>query len=59
MKKFHTLRSQYRREVKEMKTSQKSGAGTDDLYLSKLWCYDALALFGDGEILHLGIPLQI
>ena len=28
MKKLHKLRSQYRREVKEMKTSLKSGAGT-------------------------------
>ena len=32
-----------------MKTSQKPGAGTDDLYLPRLWCYDALAFFGDGD----------
>ena len=49
MKKLHTLRGQYRREVKEMKTSQKSGAGTDNLYLPRLWCYDALAFLGDGD----------
>ena len=49
MKKLHTLRSQYRREVKEMKTSQKSGAGTDDLYLPRLWCYHTLAFLGYGD----------
>ena len=43
MKKLHTLRGQYRREVREIKTSQKSGADTDDLYQPRLWCYDALA----------------
>ena len=47
MKKLHILKSQYRREVKEMKTSQKSGVGTDDLYLPRLSCYDALVLLGD------------
>ena len=36
MKKLHTLRGQYCREMKEMKTSQKSGADTDDLYLPRL-----------------------
>ena len=47
---MHTLRDQYHREVKEMKTSQKSGVGTDDLqYLSRLWCYDVLAFHGDGD----------
>ena len=32
-----------------MKTSQKSGAGTDDLYFPRLWCYDALAFLGDED----------
>ena len=49
MKKLHTLRSQYRREMKEMKTLQKSGAATDDLYLPRLWCYHALAWLGHGD----------
>ena len=48
MKKLHTLRGQYRREVEEMKTLQKSGASTDHLYLSILWCY-ALAFLSDGD----------
>lgn len=49
MKKLHTLRSQYRREMKEVKASQKSGAGTDDLYVPKLWCFDALTFLCDGD----------
>ncbi|XP_063876929.1 uncharacterized protein LOC135109480 [Scylla paramamosain] len=49
MKKLHTLRSQFRRELKQIKTSQKSGTGTNDLYVPKLWCYDALAFLGDGD----------
>ena len=49
MKKLHTLRGQYHREVKEMKTSQKSGAATDDLYLTRLWCYHTLAFLGDRD----------
>ena len=32
-----------------MKTSQKSGAGTDDLYLPRLWCYHTLAFLSDGD----------
>ena len=34
------------------KTSQKSGAGTDDLYLPRLWCYHPLAFLGDGDTPH-------
>ena len=49
MKKLHTMRGQHRQEVKERKTSQKSGAGTDDLYLPRLWCYNVLAFLGDGD----------
>ena len=47
VKKLHTLRGQYRREVKIM-TSQKSGADKDNLHPPRLWCYDALA-FLDAE----------
>ena len=43
MKKLYTLRGQYRREMKEKKAFQKSGADADDLHLPRLWCYDALA----------------
>ena len=50
MKKLHTLRSQFRKEMKDFKTSQKSGAGTDDLHVPKLWCFDALRFLTDGDV---------
>ena len=36
MKKLHTLRSQLRKEMKDIKASQKSGAGKDEVYIAKL-----------------------
>ncbi|XP_050689340.1 uncharacterized protein LOC126981810 isoform X2 [Eriocheir sinensis] len=51
MKKWHTLRSQFRREVKALKESQKSGAGTE-VYTPKLWCFNALTFLGGGEALQ-------
>lgn len=48
MKKMHTLRAQLRREVKAMKASQWSGAGTDVHTAPKLWCYNALTFLDDG-----------
>ena len=52
MKKLHTLKSQFRKEMKDFKASHKSGAGTDDLYeyVSKLWCFDAFRFLADGEM---------
>ncbi|KAK3880445.1 hypothetical protein Pcinc_015047 [Petrolisthes cinctipes] len=52
MKKLHTLRSQFRREVKTVKASQRSGVGTDVVYIPKLWCYNSLSFLGDGDILR-------
>lgn len=34
-KKLNTLRSQYRKELKLMNASKKSGAGTDEVYVKK------------------------
>jgi len=34
--KINSLRTSYRRELKKVKCSQKSGAGTDDAYESSL-----------------------
>ena len=50
LKKLHTSRSQFRKEVKDLTKSRKSGAGTDDLYVPKLWCFTALAFLADGDI---------
>ncbi|XP_058985917.1 uncharacterized protein LOC101889182 isoform X2 [Musca domestica] len=41
-KKIHTLRSQYVKELQKVSCSKKSGAGADDIYEPKLWCYSQL-----------------
>uniref|UniRef100_A0A0P4VX69 MADF domain-containing protein n=1 Tax=Scylla olivacea TaxID=85551 RepID=A0A0P4VX69_SCYOL len=48
-KKLHTLKTQFNREMSAIKASQKSGAGTDDIYTPKLWCFDELRFLADGE----------
>ena len=40
LKKIHTLRSQYKREVKLIRESKKSGAAADGVHTTKLWCFD-------------------
>ena len=50
IKKLHTLRGQFRKEMNDMKASHKSGAGTKDLYVPKLWCFDA-SMFLAGVVL--------
>lgn len=49
-KKLNTLRSQYRKELKLMNTSRKSGAGTHEVYVPKLWCFYELRFLDDGEL---------
>ncbi|KAK3883664.1 hypothetical protein Pcinc_012043 [Petrolisthes cinctipes] len=48
-KKIDSLRNQHRREMRLMATSQKSGAGTDEIYTPKLWCFDILSFLNDGD----------
>ena len=52
MKKIHTLKSQFQREVSAVKASQKSGAGADDVYTPKLWCYEELSFLADGDVIR-------
>ncbi|CAJ0931711.1 unnamed protein product [Ranitomeya imitator] len=49
-KKIQALRTVYKKEVNKVKKSMKSGAGTDDVYVPKLWYYDLLAFIRDQEI---------
>lgn len=49
MRKIHTLRTQFRREVKAVEDSVKSGAGSQDIYTPRLWCFDELCFFNDGD----------
>ncbi|XP_076037095.1 uncharacterized protein LOC143022656 [Oratosquilla oratoria] len=48
-KKIDTLRNQYRRECKKVKNSLKSGAGSDDICVPKLWCFYDLIFLHDSE----------
>ena len=50
-KKLHTLKSQFLGERTAMKTS-KSGAGTDEVYTMKLWCYDELSFLAEGQVIR-------
>ena len=45
-KKIHTLRSQYRREIKLITESQKSGMGADDVYNSQSFTHFLRFLLG-------------
>ena len=48
-RKIDTLRNQYRREMRLVENSRKSGAATDDVYSPKLWCFDDLSFLTDGD----------
>ena len=49
-KKIHTLRSQYKREIKLVRESKKSGMGADDVYNAKLWCFSQLDFLADDNL---------
>jgi hypothetical protein len=47
--KINSLRTSYRRELKKVKSSQKSGAGADDIYEPSLWYYYEIDFLRDQE----------
>ncbi|XP_077155581.1 uncharacterized protein LOC143818016 [Ranitomeya variabilis] len=49
-KKIHALRTVYKKELNKVEKSVKSGAGTDDIYVPKLWYYDLMEFTRDQEI---------
>ena len=49
-KKINSLRSNYRRELKKVMNSVKSGAGSDHVYKPSLWYFDELAFLRDQEL---------
>ncbi|CAJ0956626.1 unnamed protein product [Ranitomeya imitator] len=51
-KKIQALRTVYKKEMNKVEKSMKSGAGTDDVYVPKLWYYDLLAFTRDQEIIR-------
>ncbi|CAJ0957761.1 unnamed protein product [Ranitomeya imitator] len=51
-KKIQALRTVYKKEINKVEKSMKSGPGTDDVYVPKLWYYDLLVFTPDQEIPH-------
>ena len=48
-KKIDTLRNQFRRELKKLKNSQKSGARSEDVYVPKLSCFNELTFLSETQ----------
>ncbi|XP_076047470.1 uncharacterized protein LOC143029012 [Oratosquilla oratoria] len=51
-KKLHTRKTQFHREMTAIKASKKSGAGTEEIYTPKLWCFNNLLFLAEGEIIR-------
>ncbi|CAH0549566.1 unnamed protein product [Brassicogethes aeneus] len=50
MQKLQNLRTAFRKELRRVEESKRSGAGYDDIYVPKLWYYDLL-LFTCDDVL--------
>lgn len=47
LKKINTLRSNFRKELRKVKASKKTGSAADDTYKPTLWYYDLLTFLDD------------
>ena len=48
-KKFNALRTNFRKELKKVDISKKSGAGTEEIYEPTLWYFDEMRFLIDQE----------
>lgn len=48
--KIDSMRASFRRELKKIKESQRSGAGEDEVYTPHLWYFEHLKFLSDQEI---------
>lgn len=48
-KKINNMRSSFRKEVKKVENSKKSGSATDEIYCPSLWYYEQLLFLRDQE----------
>lgn len=55
VKKVDSLRSNFRKELKKIKESKRSGAGTDNVYIPKLWYFEKLQFLLDQETPRSGV----
>ena len=49
VKKINTFRTTYRKELKKVRASEKSGAGVEDVYEPTLWYFPVLSFLEDQE----------
>ena len=50
IKKINYLHSSYRKEMKKVKSTMKTGSGADNIYQPKLWCFKLLHFLNDQDI---------
>lgn len=50
VKKINSLRTTYRKELKRVLESERSGAGEEDIYVPHLWYYELMNFIRDQEI---------
>ncbi|XP_063535902.1 uncharacterized protein LOC134745756 [Cydia strobilella] len=50
VKKINNLRTNYRKELKKIKTLCNSGAGTDKIYTPRLWYFELLSFLNDQRV---------
>lgn len=50
VKKIHSFRCSFRRELRKVLDSQKSGASLEDIYTPHLWYYDLLYFITEGAV---------
>lgn len=48
--KINSIRGSFRREMKKIEESKRSGAGADEIYVTHLWYYDLLLFTKDQEM---------
>lgn len=49
VKKINSIRTAFRKELKKVTDSEKSGAGEDEIYVPHLWYFDLLSFLKDQE----------
>lgn len=49
VKKINSMRTTYRKELKKVLDSERSGAGEDEIYVPHLWYYELLSFLQDQE----------
>lgn len=49
IKKINNMRSSFRKELKKIKESMRTGSGADEVYQPKLWYFELLRFLSDQE----------